>query len=162
MRNLRTRCSSESDGGCWKPNPLLEFFLSPSPPLCETRRSRRSLVFLALLSRFAGTYSCAVICVKSGRRRAAEDRKTEETETERFCLKRRTKWGTQRCGTRIPRVLGLARAPGMHRPCSLSLSLPLRRSVICFFLDLFVRLMMSLLDAKFRGSFGEPVILGGS
>jgi hypothetical protein len=37
-------------------------------------------VFLALLSRFVGTYSCAVIRVKSGGRRAAEDRETEETE----------------------------------------------------------------------------------
>jgi hypothetical protein len=44
----------------------------------------------------------------------------------------------------------------------LSFSLSFRRSVTGFFLDLFVRLMMSLLDAKFRGSFGEPGILGGS
>ncbi len=101
---------------------------------CRRRRparSRRSLVLVALLSRFAGTYSCAVIRLKSGGRRAAEYRKTEETEerdTEGSCLKRRTKWGTQRCGTRIPRVMGLARAPGMHR--SLSLSLPLSLSAV--------------------------------
>jgi hypothetical protein len=50
-------------------------------------------------------------------------------------------------------------APSLSLSLSLSLSPPFR---YLFLFGPFVRLMMSSLDANFRGGFGEPGILGGS
>jgi hypothetical protein len=120
-------------------------------------------VFLALLSRFVGTYSCAVIRVKSGGRRAAEDRETEETEERQRDSVSNDAQNGALSGVELASQEFWAWLA--HLVCiapALFLSLSLRRSLISFFLDLFVRLMMSLLDAKSRASFGEQGILGGS
>jgi hypothetical protein len=111
-RNLRTRCAFESDGVCWKPNPYLEFFVSASPLLYKKRRSHISLFPSQLfLPFFWYIFVLKTLAWRGKKQSDIRDRR----EAGKFCVKRRRKWDTQRFGTRIPRALGLAPAPGMHR-----------------------------------------------
>jgi ribosomal protein S14 len=86
--------------------------VSASPLLYKARRSRRSLFsFQLFLSFFWYIFVLKTLAWRGKKQSDKRDRR----EAGKFCVERRRKWDTQRFGTRIPRILGLAPAPGMHR-----------------------------------------------